>query len=155
MSDHRTSRHRARELVLRALYERQLGGSGDDAIAAGVGDEPVDAQYLDELWRGVRAEYDALLEGVAPKVERRIKDVAPIERGLLVIAAWELAHRLDVPYRVVIDEAVELAKAYGGTDGHKFVNGVLDKLAAELRSAEIRASARGRGPAASRGSADE
>jgi N utilization substance protein B len=149
------SRHRARELVLRALYERQLGGSGDDAIAAGVGDEPVDEQYLDELWRGVRAEYDALLERVAPKVERRIKDVAPIERGLLVIGAWELAHRLDVPYRVVIDEAVELAKAYGGTDGHKFVNGVLDKLAAELRAAEIRAAARGRGPAASRGRADE
>ena len=71
MSDHGKSRHRARELVLRALYERQLGGSGDDAIGAGLGDEPVDAQYVEDLWRGVRAEYDGLLERVAPKVERR------------------------------------------------------------------------------------
>ena len=157
MSDRGTLRHRARELVLRALYERQLGGSGDDAIGAGLDDDPVDSQYLDELWRGVRADYDGLLERVAPKVARRIRDVAPIERALLVIGAWELVHRLDIPYRVVIDEAVELAKAYGGTDGHKFVNGVLDKLAAELRAAEIRAalSARSAAPAASPGSPDE
>jgi len=68
-----------------------------------------------------------------------MKDLAPIERALLVIGTWELKHRPDIPYRVVIDEAVELAKSYGGTDGHKFVNGVLDKLAPELRTSEARA----------------
>ena len=68
-----------------------------------------------------------------------------MERAILVLAAWELKHRAEIPYRVVINEAVELAKAYGGTDGHKFVNGVLDKLAATIRSAEIAAVAEGRG----------
>ncbi len=79
---------------------------------------------------------------VEPQLDRRLKDLAPIERALLVIGAWELAHRPDIPYRVVIDEAVEIAKTYGGTDGHKFVNGVLDKLAPELRAAEMRAGER-------------
>ena len=75
---------------------------------------------------------------IEPRLDRRVKDLAPIERALLVIGAWELAHRPDIPYRVVIDEAVELAKAYGGTDGHKFVNGVLDKLAPQLRATGTR-----------------
>ncbi len=139
-----TARRRARELVLQGLYERQLGGGSDGSIEASLETSPghagADAQYLSELWRGVTSEYDALLAAVSPKVERRIKDVAPIERALLLMGTWELTHRLDIPYRVVIDEAVELAKSYGGTDGHKFVNGVLDKLAPELRAAEIRAS---------------
>ena len=139
-----TARRRARELVLQGLYERQLGGGSDRTIEASLQTSPghpgADAEYLTELWHGVTSEYDALLATVSPKVERRIKDVAPIERALLVMGTWELTHRLDIPYRVVIDEAVELAKSYGGTDGHKFVNGVLDKLAPELRVAEIRAS---------------
>ena len=138
-----TARRRARELVLQGLYERQLGGGSDGTIEASLdpspGDASADAEYLSELWRGVTSQYDALLATVAPKVERRIKDVAPIERALLVMGTWELMHRLDIPYRVVIDEAVELAKSYGGTDGHKFVNGVLDKLAPQLRAAEMRA----------------
>jgi N utilization substance protein B len=67
--------------------------------------------------------------------------LSPVERAILVIGAWELAHQPEIPYRVVINEAVELAKSYGGTDGHKFVNGVLDKLAGALRADEIRALA--------------
>ncbi|MFI4887435.1 MAG: transcription antitermination protein NusB, partial [Burkholderiales bacterium] len=73
-------------------------------------------------------------------VDRRIEALSPIERAVLVIGAWELGHRLEIPYRVVINEAVEIAKSYGGTDGHKFVNGVLDKLALRLRAAEIGAA---------------
>jgi len=148
-----TARRRARERVLLGLYERQLTGNADDTIAADLfetpvgprertsiqdtGALPVDAEYGRELWRGVSAEYDALLHTIEPKVDRKLAALAPVERALLVIGAWELTHRLDIPYRVVIDEAVELAKAYGGTDGHKFVNGVLDKLAPVLRSAEL------------------
>ena len=82
-----------------------------------------------------------MLATVAPKLDRKPGELAPIERALLVMGTWELVHRLDIPYRVVIDEAVEVAKSYGGTDGHKFVNGVLDKLAGEVRAAEMRAPA--------------
>lgn len=141
-----TGRRRARELVLQGLYERQIAGSADAAIAASLTESPgharADAEYFRELWQGVSEEYDALLLTIEPTLDRRVKDLAPIERALLVIGTWELVHRLDVPYRVVIDEAVELAKAYGGTDGHKFVNGVLDKVAARLRAAEIRTAAK-------------
>jgi len=126
-----TARRRARELVLQGLYERQLAGSPDDAIGP----------YFRELWRGVSGGYDQLLATVAPKLDRKPGELAPIERALLVIGTWELVHRPDIPYRVVIDEAVEVAKSYGGTDGHKFVNGVLDKLAGEVRAAEMRAPA--------------
>jgi N utilization substance protein B len=147
-----TARRRARERVLLGLYERQLAGNADDTIGADLfeaapdargrtaiqdtGAQPIDAEYGRELWRGVSAEYDTLLKTIEPKIDRKLAALAPVERALLVIGTWELAHRPDIPYRVVIDEAVELAKAYGGTDGHKFVNGVLDKLAPALRAAE-------------------
>lgn len=139
------------------LYGRQASGRPDDDIMASLLDprhaltededrptEPLelDRDYCDALWRGVTTEYDALLATLAPDVDRSLAALAPVERALLVIGAWELTHRLDIPYRVVIDEAVELAKVYGGTDGHKFVNGVLDQVAARLRADEIRASAR-------------
>ena len=139
-----TPRRRARELVLQGLYERQVSGGSDDAIATSLAESPgharADAAYFLELWRGVTSQYPALLETLAPAVDRRMETLAPIERAVIVIGAWELSHRLDIPYRVVIDEAVEIAKSYGGTDGHKFVNGVLDKLAPRLRAGETRAS---------------
>ena len=69
--------------------------------------------------------------------------MSPIERAILVIGAWELAHRVEIPYKVVINEAVEIAKSFGGTDGHRYVNGVLDKLAADVRATEIAAIRRG------------
>ena len=105
-------------------------------------DDPEFSDFIVRKLEDICREYDALLEVVEPNVDRKLKDVAPIERGLLAIGAWELTHRLDIPYRVVIDEAVELAKAYGGTDGHKFVNGVLDKIVPRLRAAEVRAGSR-------------
>jgi transcription antitermination protein NusB len=90
----------------------------------------------------VTSQYPALLETLAPVVDRKLEGLSPIERAVLVVGAWELSHRLDIPYRVVIDEAVEIAKSYGGTDGYKFVNGVLDKLAPRLRAAEMRAASK-------------
>ena len=141
-----TPRRRARELVLQGLYERQLTGGSDDAIAASLMSSPggarSDTAYFDALWRGVTSEYAALLEVLAPDVDRTIDGLAPIERAVLVIGAWELKNRRDIPYRVVINEAVEVAKTYGGTDGHKFVNGVLDKVAPRLRGAEVAGTGR-------------
>ncbi len=140
-----TPRRRAREFVLQGLYQRQLSGNSPEAIrsqlmeAAGFG--KTDEAYFGELWSGVIADYDALVELVSPYLDRRAAELSPVERAILVIGAWELRNRLDIPYRVAINEAVELAKSYGGTDGHKFVNGVLDKLAASLRADEIRALA--------------
>ena len=145
MATNARHRRRARELVLQGLYQRQLSGNADDAIRLQLlehaGDE-VDAEYLAELWRGVTGEYDALVASLAPHASRGVAELSPVERAILAIGAWELAHRVDIPYKVVIDEAVELAKEYGGTDGHRFVNGVLDKLAARTRAPEIAARSR-------------
>ncbi len=139
-------RRRAREFVLQGLYQRQLSGNAPTAIRAQVaeaaGFPKADEPYFDELWAGVTGEYDALVVLFEPLLDRRAADLSPIERAILAIGAWELRHRLEIPYRVVINEAIELAKSYGGTDGYRFVNGVLDKLAATLRADEIDAKRR-------------
>jgi len=90
------------------------------------------------LLRGVIERAAQLVEAVQPFLDRPVEQLSPIERALLLMAAYELIVALDVPYRVAINEAVELAKSYGGTDGYKYVNGVLDKLAAQVRPGEIR-----------------
>ena len=144
-------RRRARELVLQGLYERQLAASPADRIAADLGEshgyERCDQAYFAELWRGTVADFDALMARVTPFLDRSVASLSPVERACLAIGAWELLNRLDIPYRVVINEAVELAKSFGGTDGHKYVNGVLDRLAADARAPEIAALARERGAA--------
>jgi len=138
-----TPRRRAREFALQGLYQRQLSGNSAAAISAQIaeaaGFAKADQAYFDELWTGVAAEFDDLVALCAPHLDRRAAELSPIERAILVIGAWELTRRPEIPYRVVINEAVELAKLYGGTDGHKFVNGVLDKLGAQARSAELAA----------------
>lgn len=143
----RTSpRRRSRELVLQGLYQRQLSGNAagavHDDLAGSPGYARADQAYFDELWHGVAAEYDALLAALAPHLDRKPSELSPVERAILVIGAWELARRADIPYRVVINEAVELAKLFGGTDGYRYVNGVLDRLAGHTRAAEIAALAR-------------
>ena len=144
-----TPRRRAREFVLQGLYQRQLSGNSAAVIRAQIteasGFAKADQAYFEELWSGVTADADELVLLCAPHLDRRPAELSPVERAILTIGAWELKHRLEIPYRVAINEAVELAKSYGGTDGHKFVNGVLDKLAAEVRMAEIAANADGRG----------
>jgi len=141
-----SARRRARELVLQGLYQRQLSSNADPMIEQQLLDPEEDAQvdrdYLVELWRGVSSSYDGLVEMFAPYSSRAPHELSPIERSIVAIGAWELANRIDIPYKVVINEAVDLAKVYGGTDGHRFVNGVLDKLAARVREAEIAALAR-------------
>ena len=141
-----SARRRARELVLQGLYQRQLSANADGVIEQQLlehdDETAADRDYLVELWRGVTSRHDELVAMFAPFSARAPAELSPIERSIIAIGAWELAHRLDIPYKVVINEAIDLAKAYGGTDGHRFVNGVLDKLAARVRNAEITAPAR-------------
>ena len=138
-------RRLARELVMQGLYQRLLSGNTAEAIAQQLAETDrfatADRAFFQELWRGVIADEGAMIDAIAPHVSRKVEALSPVERAILTVGAWELVHRLDIPYRVVINEAVELAKSFGGVDGHRFVNGVLDKLAADVRADEIRASA--------------
>jgi N utilization substance protein B len=101
--------------------------------------EIADVAYFEDLLRGVDRHCAELDAGIVPFLDRSIAEVDPIERAALRIAAYELRHRLDVPYRVVINEAIEVARRFGSEHGHTFVNGVLDKLAAQWREVEYHA----------------
>jgi len=135
------ARRRSRELALQGLYQWLIARSPPTAIrtdlAASAGFAQCDSAFFDSVWRGVTGDFDALIAAVRPYLDRPSEQISPIEKGVLAIGAWELLHAPETPYRVAINEAVELAKLYGGTDGHKYVNGVLDKLAAAARAAEI------------------
>ncbi|WP_207060906.1 transcription antitermination factor NusB [Motiliproteus sp. SC1-56] len=134
-------RREARSFALQALYQWQLSGNTLNEIEAQFRTEQpmeqADLGLFAELLHGIPAkvgELDALL---SPCLDRSLDDLDPIERNVLRMGAYELAHRLEVPYRVVINEYVNLAKTFGATDSHKYVNGVLDKLAKGQRRAEI------------------
>jgi N utilization substance protein B len=139
----KSARHKARELALQGLYQWLLAEEHANEIRAHLaefkGYDKADQAYLNLLLNGVIADAAELEAAFSPLLDRPVAELSPVERGVLLIGAYELAHVPDVPYRVAINEAVELAKSYGGTDGHKYVNGVLDKLAASLRSAEVQA----------------
>jgi len=146
----RGSRRLSREFVLRALYQRRLSGA-DEAVLITTSEESetfrqANAEYFQSLLAGILKEMDALNEALAPHLDRPVAELSPIEHASLLLGAYELSHCLDVPYRVAINEAVELAKRYGGTDGHKYVNGVLDKLAKDMRQVEIEAAGRKKSP---------
>ncbi len=148
----KSARHKARELALQGLYQWLLAKEHGNEIRAHLaefkGYDKADQNYLGLLLDGVIADAAELDAAFAPLLDRPVEELSPVERGVLLLGAYELAHVPDVPYKVVINEAVELAKSYGGTDGHKYVNGVLDKLAAKLRPDEIKARKAGRGKAA-------
>ena len=141
----KSGRRRARELALQGLYQWLVsGGSGAD-IEAHIreieGFDKCDRLHFDALLHGGIAEAAALDAVLARHVDRKTTDLSPVEHAVLMIGTYELTHCLDIPYRVVINEAVELAKSFGGTDGHKYVNGVLDKAASDLRTVEVQARA--------------
>ncbi len=137
----KSARRRARELALQGLYEYYVAGHDPVSIRLRIEGEDdfkrADKEFFREMWRGLSDDWAALIALVQPFLDRKFEEVSPIERGVILIGAWELKQRLDVPYRVAINESVELAKSFGGTDGHKWVNGVLDKLAPSLRADEI------------------
>jgi N utilization substance protein B len=136
-------RHRAREFIVQGLYQHLIGGQDAAAIIVQAesvaGFEKANRELYDSLLDGVLKDEAALQALLEPHVERPWAEVSPIERGILLIAACELRDHQETPYRVVINEAIELTKSYGGTDAHRFVNGVLDKLAPELRPHETAA----------------
>jgi transcription antitermination protein NusB len=137
------SRRRSREFAVQGLYQWQLARKDSVVIAAEFAEreefQKADTAYFRTLLNGAIDNAQELEARIGPHLDRKIEELSPIEHGILLLGAYELMRELEVPYRVVINEAVELAKTYGGTDGHKFVNGVLDKLAAELRALEVSA----------------
>jgi N utilization substance protein B len=145
-SKNRTPRHRAREFALQGLYQWLL--NNEDAativnhIRAAHGFEKADADHFAVLLYGAIKDSVALRSAFEPLIDRGVAELSPIEHAVLLIGAFELKNNLDIPYRVVINEAVELTKSFGGIDGHKYVNGVLDKLAAQMRADEVAAGAR-------------
>jgi len=132
------ARRRAREIALQALYAWQLAGG--DAIAHArtlEGWDRCDQLFADQLISGVTGRSEALATSIAPHLDRSLASLSPVERVILLIGVYELAERVETPFKVVLNEAIELGKSFGGTDGHKFVNGVLEKLAMQLRPGEI------------------
>lgn len=145
-SKSRTPRHRAREFALQGLYQWLLNGVDATIIEKHIrqahGFDKADAPHFDALLYGTINQVGALRADLAPLIDRPLAQVSPIEHVALLIGAFELKNHLEIPYRVVINEAVELTKSFGGIDGHKYVNGVLDKLAAIVRSTEVSAGRR-------------
>lgn len=139
---HRT---RARRRAMQALYAWQMSGGNAQQVIAQFAHEQAheiaDLEYFEDLVRGVMAHRESLDAGLAAHLDdRKVEEVDPVERAVLRIAAYEFRHRLDVPYRVVINEAIETVKRFGAEHGHTYVNGVLDKLAADWRGVEMQAA---------------
>jgi N utilization substance protein B len=136
-----TARRRSREFALQGIYQWLF--TGDDAsqvlknLSELEGFKQADSGFLEAELRGTIDESAGLRVQLEPLADRKWDDVSPVERAILLIGAWELMHNPEIPYRVTLNEAVELGKRFGGTDGHKYVNGVLDRLALAVRPEEV------------------
>ncbi|MGA8008966.1 MAG: transcription antitermination factor NusB [Thiomonas sp.] len=139
----KSARRKSRELAFQGLYEWLLAGSDAGAIEAFLHERyptiKLDDEHFQSLLHGALAEAAPLDAIIQPHIDRQTNELSPVEHALLLMGTFELQRHLDVPYRVVINEAVELGKVYGGTDGYKYVNGVLDRIAAQLRKTEVEA----------------
>ncbi len=139
----KSGRSRAREFALQALYQHLVGRNETSAIDVFTRDlagfSKADAAHYDALLHGCVAQADALDRLITPLLDRKLTELSPIEHAVMWIGAYEMQHCLDVPWRVILNECIELAKSFGGTDGHKYVNGVLNGLAPALRAAEVAA----------------
>jgi transcription antitermination protein NusB len=137
------ARRRSREYALQGLYEWLISGTEAAAIDSHMREDEAfgkcDSTHFDALLHGCIDQASALDEVLGRHVDRPTQELSPIEHAALMIGAYELMHCIDIPYRVVINEGVELAKSFGGTDGHRYVNGVLDKAALDLRQVEVQA----------------
>ena len=139
----KSSRRRSREFALQGIYQWQLTGTDPQVIAQQLGEaegfNKIDGDYFSTLLNGAVANAAEMEQLNTPLLDRSYKSLSPVERGILLLAGFEFRACPEVPYRVVINEAIELAKSFGGTDGHKYVNGVLDKMAMQLRAPEVQA----------------
>ena len=139
----KSTRTRAREFAMQALYQHLVGrneaGSIDAFTRDLVGFHKADSAHSDALLHGCINDASALDASIIPLLDRPMNEISPVEHAVLWIGVYEFKNCLDVPYRVVINECIELAKAFGGTDGHKYVNGVLHKMAPSIRAAEVAA----------------
>lgn len=136
------NRRKARKLIMQATYQWLLSDNEPLDIARQFHEDThgkIDWEYFDELFGKIPRQAEELEALFLPLLDRKSESLDPIEKSLLLLGTFELAHRIDIPYRVVINECVELAKTFGATDSHKYINGVLDKLAPQLRSAETQA----------------
>ena len=137
----KSARTRAREFALQALYQHLVGHNPAEDIDSFtrdlIGFHKADAAHFDALLHGCIREGEQLDALITPHIDRKLTEVSPIEHGVLWIGAYELRHCMDVPWRVAINECIELAKGFGGTDGYKWVNGVLNQLAPQLRAQEV------------------
>ncbi len=143
---HKSKRRRTRDFLLQALYRRLLSGAEVRDIQRDMEMSEhwaqLDHAFYRETLAGIVGDIAGLETALAGAIDRPLAEVSPVERGILQIGLFELVHRPETPLRVILNEAIELAKTFGGTDGHKFVNGVLDRLAQRLRPAELGGAAR-------------
>ena len=134
-------RHCSRELALQGLYQWFVAGGTIQTITEQLYETKeflkTDQEYFSDLLQGALTNLTELEKHIQPCLDRPFKELSPIEASILLLSTHELANNPETPYRAIINEAVELAKTFGGTDGHKYVNGVLDKLAAQLRAEEV------------------
>lgn len=139
----KSPRHRARELALQGIYQWRVSGNDASEIEKQMQAEKnlgrYDKAMYSNLLRGAIAQHVDIESLLAPCLDRDSTELSPVEFAVLLLGAFELSQQPEVPYKVVINEAVELAKTFGGTDGHKYVNGVLDKLAPKVRAVEFAA----------------
>jgi N utilization substance protein B len=141
----KTARRQAREIALQALYAWQISGGDPMEEARGLeGFDKGDRAFAETLVRGVRDRVAELQPLIAPHLDRDFARLSPVERAILYIGAYELLAHPETPFKVVVNEAIELGKSFGAAEGHRFVNGVLERIAARLRPDEV---ARARNPA--------
>lgn len=135
------NRRKSRELVMKAVYRGLLNQSELSAIFRDMSEDPdynkADEAYFKSLLEAVTSNVTEIDEKIANFIDRKVAELSPVEHAILRISGCEMMFDMSIPYRVVINEGVELAKIYGGVDGHKYINGVLDKLAADARAAEV------------------
>ncbi|MCO1333597.1 transcription antitermination factor NusB [Microbulbifer sp. OS29] len=142
-----STRRKARHYAMQALYQWQMAGASLNSIEAEFHADndmsKTDVAYFRDIFHGVAKNLDEVEGAYRSHLDRKVEDLDPVSRALLRMATYELKSRVDVPYKVVINEAVALAKKFGPTDAFKFINGILDKTAADLRSAEVAADKKG------------
>ena len=136
-ASHKGARSRARELIVQSLYQMQITGHSESELLTQFRDRPdyesVDQEYFDETLSAICRNTDTLEESIDELADRPLSQLDPVERGILLLGIYELKERPDVPYKVVINESVNIAKRFGAVDGHKYINAILDRAVKTLR----------------------